>query len=842
MAVYHTSRWSPLQKPIWLIRFFRFGWWSSWTRRQRRTRWETAQVFFRPAQETPGTSKHSFRRGGRRKNRRGPPEGYTSQYSISGKNNLVFNISTYCLSPAEIRVLQRGLSFCPTPSFDPFLVHQELNRFYRSLRLKVHFDKDGGDINTNQVPFSSGTSTQETFILKDLRLKIPSTFQPPRLYHPVETYISLVNASVDKYIDEIKHGKYHLKHNLNREESLALKSLKNNKDIVIKPADKGGSIVVLDKKYYLSEIQRQLSDVTTYRPIPTNPIYSIERKIDNLINFHLNLGTIDSKLAEYLHKQSPITPVIYILPKIHKNLEKPPGRPIVASTDSILSPLSITLEKILTPLVPKIPSYLKDTGDFLNHVRTLHDIPSFCLLASLDVNSLYTSIDHDLGIEAVRWFLDLQSSLSEPQKLFCTDTLKLVLNNNYFLFEDQFYLQARGTAMGANVAPPYANIFMCKFEADFVYTHHLYRKHALTWLRYIDDIFCVWTGDTNSLTDFVHDLNQSIPNLTFTSHSNTQSVSFLDTMITKTDSGTLTSDLYVKPTDRNSLLHWSSCHPRHVKIALPKSQHDRIDRIVSKPDIRQMRHDEMTEKFQTRGYPKFNAEQQTRITQRDCDVENRVKFINTYHPFSPLIKKAVLEHWPLLEKAYPGIENFRNPPLICHKRAQNLKNTLVRADVGSHFKTFRQKTFSTVRNGTFPCLGCAQCTNVSKGDSFTHPRSGKRYKINGYFTCNSNFVVYLIKCPCGLGYVGETTQHVKDHISNHKSTIRCENTLLPIPAHFVENRHSVSQLKFQVIEQIPVPRRGGNRIQTLKEREAYWIYHLNTLHPHGLNRESEMYY
>ncbi|CAJ0951376.1 unnamed protein product [Ranitomeya imitator] len=32
-------------------------------------------------------------------------------------------------------------------------------------------------------------------------------------------------------------------------------------------------------------------------------------------------------------------------------------------------------------------------------------------------------------------------------------------------------------------------------------------------------------------------------------------------------------------------------------------------------------------------------------------------------------------------------------------------------------------------NGTFPCLGCLQCSNITKGDSFTHPRSGKRFPI-----------------------------------------------------------------------------------------------------------------
>ncbi|CAJ0940770.1 unnamed protein product [Ranitomeya imitator] len=46
----------------------------------------------------------------------------------------------------------------------------------------------------------------------------------------------------------------------------------------------------------------------------------------------------------------------------------------------------------------------------------------------------------------------------------------------------------------------------------------------------------------------------------------------------------------------------------------------------------------------------------------------------------------------------------------------------------------------------------------------------------------------------------ETTQPVKDRISNHKSMIRCRNLLLPIPYHFITHDHRISQLKFQVIE------------------------------------------
>lgn len=222
---------------------------------------------------------------------------------------------------------------------------------------------------------------------------------------------------------------------------------------MIKPANKGRGIVIMDKTAYIKEAERLLADHSTYKKLDSDPTLNISRKIRTILDEALNNNVIDIKKHNYLKIDHPITQVFYFLPKIHKCLEKPPGRPIVASTDSIFSSIARLLEKVLTPLVQTMKSYLRDTGHFLDILSKITYAPPESLLVTLDVNSLYMSNRHDLGLSAAKKFL-ITSPLKKGKIQFCMDLLNIILEKNVFLFRDQFYVQCCGTAMGSNVVPP----------------------------------------------------------------------------------------------------------------------------------------------------------------------------------------------------------------------------------------------------------------------------------------------------------------------------------------------------------------------------------------------------
>ena len=79
--------------------------------------------------------------------------------------------------------------------------------------------------------------------------------------------------------------------------------------------------------------------------------------------------------------------------------------------------------------------------------------------------------------------------------------MRLVLENNFFSFEDQVYFHTSGTAMGTKMAPTYAILVMGYLETKlYVKVKELFNNDVANiiqerWTRYIDDCFLIWNKD-----------------------------------------------------------------------------------------------------------------------------------------------------------------------------------------------------------------------------------------------------------------------------------------------------------------------------------------------------------
>ena len=288
-------------------------------------------------------------------------------------------------------------------------------------------------------------------------------------------------------------------------------------DSIIELADKGGAIVIWPKKDYLLEAHRQLDNTNFYTKIPQNNIPHLHTEIQSFLDDLKLQQTIDKQTHTFLSPhQPPRTPLFYMNPKIHK--PNTPGRPIISGCDSPTEKLSIYIDHFLKPIVPLIPSYIKDTTHFLNTLFAIPTpLPPNTILATLDVTSLYTNIPHAEGIASATEALynkhtEITHTASPPPKHIFRSILTYILKHNYFEFNSNFYLQTHGTAMGTRTAPSYANIFMADLENKLL-DNSPNNLQPLIWKRYIDDIFVVWTHGEESLHTFINHLNTSHPTI-----------------------------------------------------------------------------------------------------------------------------------------------------------------------------------------------------------------------------------------------------------------------------------------------------------------------------------------
>jgi hypothetical protein len=133
-----------------------------------------------------------------------------------------------------------------------------------------------------------------------------------------------------------------------------MSDLVKDASIVIRPQDKGSGIVILNIDDYNAQIDQELADNTTYAEIDHDPTASI----NSTIKRQVKLGYIDTKLKQYLTVKDPKPGFAKANPKTHKKGNPP---------RTIISGVGHPTEKKLTEHVRSLPSYIRDTIDFLKN-------------------------------------------------------------------------------------------------------------------------------------------------------------------------------------------------------------------------------------------------------------------------------------------------------------------------------------------------------------------------------------------------------------------------------------------------------------------------------------------
>ena len=384
-------------------------------------------------------------------------------------------------------------------------------------------------------------------------------------------------------------------HNLSKHEREALKNIKDNENIVVVKADKGNTIVIMNKVDYIKKMNDILQDESKFTPLKKDQTKTFERKLNGqLWKLEEPLG---SRLYHSLRSTDGTCPRVYGTIKLHK--EGMPLRPITSFIGSPAYNLSKYLSTVLTPLTKKEHSLKNSTEArmLLNQLKLAPDEE----LVSYDVISLFPSVPIKEVSEIIQEKLTSETLLHErcvlsPQEIMTL--LHLVLNNSTVKFDGQFYKQLDGTPMGSNISCVVADIMLEHVENRALNG----QAKPVLYRRYVDDCLAVIKND--QIDQFHQQLNEVSDKIQFTvERSKDNVINFLDLKITKKQDGTLDITVFRKPTHSGRYLDFSSNHPIQHKKAVAKNLYHRALTIPNSDNHIKDEMEHATRILRQNGYP-----------------------------------------------------------------------------------------------------------------------------------------------------------------------------------------------------------------------------------------------
>ncbi|MEE6527157.1 hypothetical protein FKM82_028299 [Ascaphus truei] len=230
------------------------------------------------------------------------------------------------------------------------------------------------------------------------------------------------------------------------------------------------------------------------------------------------------------------------------------------------------------------------------------------------------------------------------------------------------------------------------------------------------------------------------------------------------------------------------------------------------------------------------------IRDRDLSLSHKKPqsplFISTFNAQSQQICNIISKHWHTLLLDRDIQSAIQKGPRFTYRKANTLAFHLSPSMFDTRSKFPKVKSIPT---GFFKCGKCSMCQYARPTKYITYNTKIRKYFIKNFLNCNICYVVYVLYCGCGHQYVGRTTRPLKVRIAEHVRLIKKKNLDHPVARHFALCPNGgINNFTFSAIEHIPIHARGGNRENVLNKQEMYWIYTLNTLHPHGINLDWEL--
>jgi hypothetical protein len=595
--------------------------------------------------------------------------------NINDLNNVI-NISKVNLSKAHLKVLSKGLKFVPTQK----------------------------NISTITTITNCETSLNSS---------------PP----------IIKKAAISEITTFINKWRKPKKSNMTKEETKLLNEIKSMDQIVIIQADKGGKIVIMDKTEYISKVEEKLDDENTYEKLTKDPTEELKAKINDIatkLNQQKKINTAQKLQLTGIDD----LPTIRGQPKLHK--ANYPMRIVTCSRDTILSPISQFIFKIIKELRTTLQGTISNTFKFVDEISGM-PLQTNENLASLDIGDLYTNIPVNKAVNITINEL-IKSKKLDNIKLTKTDVknlLLLSLKNSYFQFNNKFYKQKSGLPMGNTLSPIIADIYM-----NYYTKKHLQEINTPSKIwRYVDDILIITTMNEQQLNKYVNNLNKIKGTIKFTyEFENNNKINFLDTTLTKQ---TINNELQIKirwfrkDSAADRLLNYHSSHGKSIKENIVKNMTRRIIQTTRDANEQQEDINKLKNVLINSNYPVKEIETLMKEACQTSNMNHSPKTNNNEFKFSISLPYV------------PGIE-------VLKRRLEKLKIKLY----------------------------------------FSYPNKLQSY-FNQSMKVQSKSVVYQLQCDCNPPkiYNGETKVGIKNRMKQHFQLINKLDNKSEMVQHIEENRY-----------------------------------------------------
>lgn len=359
--------------------------------------------------------------------------------------------------------------------------------------------------------------------------------------------------------------------NLTLPEFQALKKLSANKDIVIHKSDKGNSVVIVDKKDYITKLQELVADPEKFEKVDVkdDKDYSFMTKqkeaVDEVLRNLLKKKSISEYEKKKLSPDGPNPARLYGSPKIHKPLVNglPKYRPIISQ----IGTCTYELAKFLLPFITPHTTNNYTVTDTFHFVSMLENKDHRLFMASLDVDSLFTNIPLDETIDIVT--NKVYAGVESVNGLMKSDFRKLLslsTQGAVFYFNGSYYRQTDGVAMGSPLGPALANAFLCHHEQHWLDDCPLVFAPVF-YARYVDDIF-VLLRSREHVQRLAHYLSSQHPNINFTFEiEDKDCLPFLDVRVFR-DANNFSTSVHRKDTFSGVFTNYAAFMPETYKKGL----------------------------------------------------------------------------------------------------------------------------------------------------------------------------------------------------------------------------------------------------------------------------------